>query len=196
METSAVVDNHGCVLRIPGTGVALNIPPNAFYDEGEEHNVTLRILRHQFIDESSFEDLSTVMVEILPNKLTLLEDARLILPHCLEIQNPEECLVQVFESHHDPETEPLWKDISQSVSYTLRESFCEIFLKSFCWVKYKLPTGERVKAKKIVVYATGNVPAPFQGHKCNRATIDVGYHPDLPGKDKVHLAISFFFLYI
>lgn len=183
-EVGVVVGNHGFVLRISNTGVALHIPPNAFHIEDEKHNVTLRILPHTFFNESSFEDLSTVVVEILPNKLTLLEDAKLTLPHCLEIQSPEEFRVQVFQSHHDPGTKPLWKDISQSVSYTLGKSFCDIFLKSFACVKYKLSTGKTVKGKKIVVYATGDVPTTFQDHKRNHARIDVGYYPHLPGEDK------------
>ncbi|KAJ8036183.1 hypothetical protein HOLleu_20077 [Holothuria leucospilota] len=99
LNASSLISKDGGEIEIPAAGVKLQIPAESFE---EDHFLTLKILPSLSYKGpgSSFEDNSTVMVEILPNNLTLKQPAKLTLPHCLILKEPKRCPVKIFHSHH------------------------------------------------------------------------------------------------
>ncbi|KAJ8049353.1 hypothetical protein HOLleu_02067 [Holothuria leucospilota] len=179
--SSSVVSTKGGVLSIDETGVELHIPPNAFEAGIKEIEIDLRIIPYSSFGSSlSFEDHSTVMVEVKPNKLTLKRPASLFLPHCLKLKSTEHCEVRIFQSHHDAGEIPSWEDITQSVTYSLSESCCVIHLKKFCWIKYTVH-GNEVLGKNIMLYVIGEQ----SDYDSEYVRVDVGYYPNLPGLNRV-----------
>ncbi|KAJ8049343.1 hypothetical protein HOLleu_02048 [Holothuria leucospilota] len=184
MMSSSVISSEGGVISIYGTGVELHVPPGALQDE---NLIQLKILPHHENDTPAkcFEDHSTVMVEVFPNKLTLLQPASLFLPHCLKIKSVKECDVRVFQSHHTQDQEPLWEDVTWRVQYLLSDIRCEIKIQEFCWIKYSIK-GAQVEAKRLLLYAVGKKCK--EDSKC--VTVHVGYCLDLPHENKVGVLIS------
>lgn len=83
--------------------------------------------------------------------------------------------------------QPDWQNISESVSFTVLHKFCEISLKNFCWKRIRLECGREVIGKTLIVYATGD-----QCDEYDCATVNVGFHLDTPGADRVRKTFIFF----
>ncbi|PIK39751.1 hypothetical protein BSL78_23409 [Apostichopus japonicus] len=172
-----VVSEEGSILKIPGTGVILEIPPGAI--DGKRL-IQMKIIPNYIQEEStsSFTSKTTVVVELLPNNLKLHHPAKLTLPHCLKLKNLVESKVLVLSSHHVQGTQPKWRP-KQNALHQLNETNCIIWVESFSWETYQID--ERVvEYKKIKVSA-----ACSQDSHSNTIQLDLGYYIDLPGQKEI-----------
>ncbi|XP_071844099.1 uncharacterized protein [Apostichopus japonicus] len=177
LGVQSVVSEEGSILKIPGTGVRLEIPPGAI--DGTRL-IQMKIIPNYIQEEStsSFASNSTVVVELLPDNLKLHHPAKLTLPHCLKLKNVVECKVLVLSSHHVQGTQPMWRP-KQNALYQLNETNCIIWVESFSWKTCQID-GTDVEFKKIQVYA-----ACRQDSHSNTFQLDLGYYIDLPGKKEI-----------
>lgn len=177
LTSSSLISNKGGVIKLGTTGVKLEIPPNAFHSDDDEQKIQIRILPHHILDEDAecFEDHSTTMVEILPNRLKLKEFATLTLPHCLIVKNEQSCKIEVYQSHHTKGQRPSWEDISDSSNPKVSGTLCKIMLKEFSWIRFNIDD-KWVEGKKLYMYTRGEMVKP--GKSC--VTALVGYLPALP----------------
>ncbi|KAJ8019319.1 hypothetical protein HOLleu_42134 [Holothuria leucospilota] len=183
LTSSSLISGNGGVIKVGNTGVKLEIPPNAFENDEEEHEIQIRILPCHIFDGDAecFEDHSTTMVEILPNNLRLKKFAKLTLPHCLIVKDGKRCKAQVFQSHHTEGEKPRWEDFSESANPIVSGALCKILLNKFCWVKFNIP-GEDVIGKMLFVYIAGEKVE----RDADFITTLVGCFPALPGYKRVN----------
>ncbi|KAJ8049346.1 hypothetical protein HOLleu_02054 [Holothuria leucospilota] len=183
LVAASTISREGGTVQIDGTGVELEIPPDAFQDIQGDQRVQITILPNRSFDKTAkcFEDNTTVMVQLLPHNLSLRPAAKLILPHCLKLKNVVNSDVKIFCSYHKTGMEPLWEDVTKSVTFKLLETSCEVHLQRLCAIKYTI-SGNEVEAKRLKWYALGN--------KCKEdakyVTVDIGYHLDLPVENEVY----------
>ncbi|KAJ8043101.1 NACHT, LRR and PYD domains-containing protein 10 [Holothuria leucospilota] len=183
-DTKAVISREGGKLCIPDTGVKLYIPPNAFEDDIDQCLLRMRIILPGECDvpAASFTSNTSTVVELLPNNLRLKQTVILTLPHCLDLEvdrGDGSYTVQIFISHHERGTSPVWKAKS-NLLYYLDDTKCVMWLESFCWVKFEV-NGSIVKGKKIQVFAAGKVLESGD----NIVETEVGYFPDLPSGGEI-----------
>ncbi|XP_071848887.1 uncharacterized protein [Apostichopus japonicus] len=171
------VNKDGGVLELPDTGVSLEIPPGALE---KDHLIQMRIIPYNFQGDSdlSFTSNSSVVVELLPSNLKLLKLAKLTLPHCLVLRKGCEWKANIYSSHHEEGTQPLWRP-QLDTPYVLTERNCVIKLNNFSWEKFDIGD-EIVEGKRIVLYAAKDMSSSQ-----SITLIHVGYYLELPGGEKV-----------
>lgn len=103
LQVSLVVSQDGGKLKIPGSNISLDIPPGAMQEKRE---IQMKIIPHCLDpggDPISFSSNSSVVVELLPNKLQFQKTVHLRLPHCLHLNDKYNSLkdAKVLISHHD-----------------------------------------------------------------------------------------------
>ncbi|PIK53464.1 hypothetical protein BSL78_09650, partial [Apostichopus japonicus] len=167
-----MITTEGGRIEIPNTGVSLEIPPAALE---REQLIEIRIIPTNYQKEEAlpFARNSSVVVELLPSNLKLLQPAKLILPHCLVLKKDCEWKARVYTSHHDEDNQPLWKEDIHTLSQ-LNKKNCMIWLQSFSWKKIEVDD-EIVEAKNILLYAARR-PSSIGAD----VYIDMGYYWDLP----------------
>ncbi|XP_071843980.1 uncharacterized protein [Apostichopus japonicus] len=182
LSTQSLVSVDGQNMRIHGTNVKLEIPPNALT---EPCSIEMNIVSNVRFEahSKSFTDNSSVTVELLPNKLQFRRPVQLFLPHCLKLkQDVNQELVKVYVSHHKEGYQPNWEEL-HNAAFQLKADHCVIFLRSFCWVTYRVDDNI-VEGKRIRVYTAGK-PMNLRDRIVN---LEVGYYPDLPGySQQLHL---------
>ncbi|XP_071843097.1 uncharacterized protein [Apostichopus japonicus] len=182
LSTQSLVSVDGENMRIHGTNVKLEIPPNALT---ESYPIEMNIVSDARFEAhpKSFTDNSSLTVELLPNKLQFRRPVQLFLPHCLKLkQDFNQELVKVYVSHHKEGYQPSWEEMP-NVAFQLKADHCVIFLRSFCWVTYRVDDNI-VVGKRIRVYTAGK-PMNLRDRIVN---LEVGYYPDLPGySQQLHL---------
>lgn len=95
------ISNQGGTIIIED--VELCIPPNALQENTEHCLVQMRIIPRSLVAEpaQTFASNSSVIVELLPNNLSLRVPAKLTLPHCLQLKKGIPRKATVFISHHE-----------------------------------------------------------------------------------------------
>ncbi|XP_071839486.1 uncharacterized protein [Apostichopus japonicus] len=171
------INKDGGVLKLPGTGVSLEIPPGALE---KDQLIQMRIIPYNFQGDSdlSFSSNSSVVVELLPSHLKLLKPVILTLPHCLVLKKGCEWKAKIYSSHHEEGNQPVWRP-QPDTPYVLRERNCVIKLKNFSWEKFDIGD-EIVEGKHIVLYAAKDLSSSE-----SITQIHVGYYLELPGGEEI-----------
>ncbi|XP_071842456.1 uncharacterized protein [Apostichopus japonicus] len=177
LQMELLINKDGGVLELPDTGVSLEIPPGALE---KDQLIQMRIIPYNFQGDSdlSFSSNSSVVVELLPSNLKLLKPVKLTLPHCLVLKKGCEWNAQIYSSHHEEGTQPLWRP-QPDTPYELTERNCVIKLKNFSWEKFDIGD-EIVEGKHIVLYAAKDLSSTE-----SITQIHVGYYLELPGGEKI-----------
>ncbi|PIK33735.1 hypothetical protein BSL78_29451 [Apostichopus japonicus] len=159
-------------MDIPNTGVSLEIPTSALH---KEQVIEIRIIPSicQKRVAVPFTNNSSMIVELLPNNIKLLQPAKLILPHCLVLKNDCEWKATVYTCNHEEDTQPLWEEDKHILS-KLNKNNCVISLHKFSWKKFEVGD-EIVEAKTLQFYAVRRPSTSDED-----VLIDVGYYWDLP----------------
>ncbi|KAJ8051076.1 Protein NLRC5 [Holothuria leucospilota] len=99
----STISKEGGTITIQDTGVELYIPPNALQEDTKNCLVQMRIIPRSVVAEPArtFASNSSVVVELLPNHLSLRHPAKLTLPHCLQLKEGVPRRATVFISHHE-----------------------------------------------------------------------------------------------
>ncbi|KAJ8034150.1 Protein NLRC5 [Holothuria leucospilota] len=181
LSVERTITNDGGVLKIADTDVQLVVPAGAFKEGRSECLIRLSIIPPGRHDEAStsFCSNSSTIVELLPNNLTLKLPVQVTLPHCLQLKKDTQKKVKIFMSHHKEDVQPKWEEVFDH-RYVLDDKKCTIWMERFCWTKYEIDD-EIVEAKKIQIYTAAKpvyVPDDI-------ATVQVGYHLDLPGAGEI-----------
>ncbi|PIK55637.1 putative netrin receptor UNC5D-like [Apostichopus japonicus] len=173
------INKDGGVLKLPGTGVSLEIPPGALE---KDQLIQMRIIPYNFQGDSdlSFSSNSSVVVELLPSNLKLLKPVILTLPHCLVLKKGCEWKAKIYSSHHEEGNQPVWRP-QPDTPYVLTERNCVIKLKNFSWEKIDIGD-EIVDGKRIVLYAAKDLSSSE-----SITEIHVGYYLELPGGEEVRI---------
>lgn len=176
LRATSVITKDGGVIKVGQTGVKLEIPPGAI-ENNEAQEIQITIIPPAILNELAhrFEDHSTTIVEILPNKLRLKKNAILTLPHCLVLKDEKKCKVQVWQNHQIRECDPRWENISESAQPKITGFLCQMTLEQFCDTKMDV-SGEDVIAKMLLIYTLVKRIKPEK----NKVTAFVGYCPFLP----------------
>ncbi|KAJ8047748.1 GTPase IMAP family member 6 [Holothuria leucospilota] len=180
-ETQSVITKSGGTLKIPGTTVSLSIPQDALPKEMNKCFIKMRILpRGVFKDPLiTFCSNSSLVVEVLPNDLTLQCPAQLYIPHSLllkKLKENETPAAKIFLSKHNTGDPPVWVE-HPNIDYRVEGTHCVVWLNHFCWVTVKLDDRE-VLAKKLLLFTFGKKLFPTDRY----AMVGVGYYPDLDGE--------------
>ncbi|XP_071844097.1 uncharacterized protein [Apostichopus japonicus] len=176
MRAESMIGKDGGTLDIQNTGVSLKIPPGALR---HDYCVQMKIIPHHYLDETelSFASNSSVVVELLPNNVTLLKPATLTLPHCLVLKKKCGWKAKVYSSHHKEGNQPQWEE-ERNAHCDVTDETCVMWLDNFNWMKVQIGD-DIVEAKKIILYAA--MRSSFE----DEIFIDIGYYWQLPSCRKV-----------
>lgn len=95
------VSDAGAHLEIADTGIELRIPPGSLEDNT---CIEMNAISSEAIHEpvKTFSSNSSVIIELLPDRLTFKSDVQLVMPHCLNLKrNCQKNCVTVYCNHHE-----------------------------------------------------------------------------------------------
>ncbi|KAJ8034178.1 Protein NLRC5 [Holothuria leucospilota] len=176
LKAETTVTKSGGELEIPGTGVALKIPPNALEGNIENHLVGMRIIPSRIIEDqvTSLSSNACTAVEVYPHTISLRQPMELCLPHCLNFYENSDLNARIFTMYLKGSPAKWEKDTK--LTYKLDEKACVITLNKPCCVQYFIDD-KIVEDKKIRVYTA----AKKLEHMDKVAELEVGFYSDIPG---------------
>ncbi|KAJ8034782.1 Netrin receptor UNC5B [Holothuria leucospilota] len=176
LKAEMTVTSAGGMLRINGSEVKLEIPPDAIPTQRKEWLIRMTINPTRVVEDqvASFGSNSCTAVDISPSNLTLSYPAKLTLPHCLKLEEKKGLKARIFFNEEEGRPSP-WRE-QQNLEHEVNNSSCIIHLEKLCCVKYSIDESI-VKGKRIMLYTAAHSVT----QKDRLADADVGYYSDIPG---------------